>query len=89
VVYEPLWLQNHNVATNSSLRALAVVLRRRREEVNLTQEDVAYESGISVRHYQKIEAGITDPRFLTLQALAKVLRITLPRLLERPLKIED
>jgi transcriptional regulator with XRE-family HTH domain len=83
VAYGPRFVQNRLVATTSSLRALATAIRQRREEMGLTQEDMAYESGISVRHYQKLEAGGTDPRISTLHALAKVLKTTVQRILDR------
>lgn len=48
----------------------------------MTQEHVAYESGVSVRHLQKIEGGKVDVRVLTLSAIAKVLKSTPQRLLD-------
>ena len=38
-----------------------------------TQEHVAHEAGISLRHYQKIEAGAIDVRLSTLRNVADVL----------------
>ena len=38
-----------------------------------TQEHVAHEAGVSLRHYQKIEAGAIDIRLSTLQSVAGVL----------------
>lgn len=45
-----------------------------REKQNLTQEELAEKSGLSVRTIQRIEAG-TPPKGYTLTALAKVLAI--------------
>jgi predicted transcriptional regulator len=55
------------VATDK-LKRLAAAIRKRREEVGLTQEAVAYESGTSVRNYARIEAGTVNIRALTLYA---------------------
>lgn len=71
------------MATNTALRAFAAAIRQRRTELGLTQEDVAYQSRVSVRHYQKLEAGGTDPRLTTLYALAKVLKTTAQRILDK------
>lgn len=46
-----------------------------REQQNLTQEELAEKSGLSVRTIQRIEAGST-PKGYTLKALAKVLEIS-------------
>lgn len=45
-----------------------------REKQNLTQEELAKKSGISVRTIQRIESGI-EPKGYTLRALAKSLNI--------------
>lgn len=45
-----------------------------REKLNLTQEELAEKSGISVRTIQRIEAGL-QPKGYTLKALAKALEI--------------
>jgi transcriptional regulator with XRE-family HTH domain len=49
----------------------------------MTQEDVAHEAGLSVRHYQKIEAGTGDPKISTLIAIAGALGTKLQTLLDR------
>ncbi|WP_027386676.1 helix-turn-helix domain-containing protein [Chryseobacterium gregarium] len=49
-------------------------LRRIREEQNLTQEELAEKSGLSVRTIQRIESGIT-PKGYTLKALASGLGV--------------
>jgi len=49
-------------------------LLRFREKLNLTQEELAENSGISVRTIQRIEAGVI-PKGHTLKALAKALAI--------------
>lgn len=49
-----------------------------------TQEDVAHDARLSVRHYQKIEAGIGDPKLSTLLAVADALGMRLQTSLTAP-----
>ena len=56
-----------------ALRLLGAAVRRRREAAGLSQEAAAHGAGISVRHYQKIEGGTTNPAYLTLLAVAAAL----------------
>jgi transcriptional regulator with XRE-family HTH domain len=51
-----------------------------REKANLTQEELAEKSGISVRTIQRIESG-TAPKGYTLKALAKALGVSESELL--------
>jgi len=50
-------------------------LKKIREEKNLTQEELAEKSGLSVRTIQRIEAG-TEPKGYTLKTLAATLEIS-------------
>ena len=50
-------------------------LKKIREEKNLTQEELAEKSGLSVRTIQRIEAG-TEPKGYTLKTLASTLDIS-------------
>lgn len=52
-----------------------------RERLNLTQEELAEKSGISIRTIQRIEAG-TEPKGYTLKTLAKTLGVGGKELLE-------
>lgn len=68
-------------------------LKKIREERNLTQEELAERSGISVRTIQRIEAG-TEPKGYTLKTLASTLDITekdllVPRFPAEEIKIEE
>lgn len=64
-------------------RQLGVLLRARREELGLSQEDVALRAGMDRRHYQELEHGFSNsrtrtpanPRLLTLVNLATALEI--------------
>jgi len=66
---------------------LANNLRRFRLAAELSQEDVAYRSGLTRYTYQKYEKGESapgrpaNPTIRTLLALAQVLRVALPDLL--------
>jgi transcriptional regulator with XRE-family HTH domain len=46
----------------------------------MTQEDVAFEAGISVRHYQSLESGRLNPSYLVVLAVSYALRISASRL---------
>ena len=48
-------------------------LRERRHALGLTQEQVAKRSGVLQTNYSKVERGKTDPRFSTLQEIARAL----------------
>jgi DNA-binding XRE family transcriptional regulator len=51
-------------------------VRRRRERVGLTQEELAARAGVSVRGLRKLEAGeVGRPRPATVRALASALRV--------------
>ena len=56
-------------------------LKEIREKINLTQEELAGKSGISVRTIQRIESG-NDPKGQTLKILAKILAIKESELLK-------
>lgn len=57
-------------------------LKIAREKANLTQEELAAQSGVSVRTIQRIEAG-TEPKGYSLKALAKTLQIESSELLNK------
>lgn len=54
-----------------AIQAIRVALLQRDED--FTQEHVAHEAHVSLRHYQKIEAGMIDVRISTLAQIATVL----------------
>ncbi|MCX8531782.1 helix-turn-helix domain-containing protein [Chryseobacterium luquanense] len=63
-------------------------LKKIREQQNLTQEELAEKSGISVRTIQRIEAG-TSPKGYTLKTLAATLEISEKDLLIPILSVEE
>lgn len=50
-------------------------IRKLREKNDLSQENMAFELGISKSAYNKIETGVTDPSAKRLQAIAKILEV--------------
>lgn len=70
-------------ASKSAL-ALGRAIRERRENTEgISQEEAAHRASITVRHYQKIEYGETDPGLGVLLRVAKGLSTTLQALLDR------
>jgi transcriptional regulator with XRE-family HTH domain len=57
-------------------------LKRNREKLNLTQEELSDKSGISIRTIQRIESG-NEPKGQTLKILAKTLGIKENELLDK------
>jgi transcriptional regulator with XRE-family HTH domain len=57
--------------------ALAAVIRRLREENGLTQEDLAYEAGVTTGTLSKIERGLTNPAWTTVERIAGALGVSL------------
>lgn len=62
-------------------------LKEKRENLNITQEQLAEKAGVSVRTIQRIEAG-TEPKGYTLKSLAVALEINEDELLQKP-KAQD
>ena len=75
------------VAWRTYVSELAVNLRRFRMTANLSQEDVAYRSGLTRYTYQKYEKGESapgrpaNPSVKNLLAIAQVLQVSLSDLL--------
>ena len=61
------------------------LLLEHREKLNLTQEELAIKSGISVRTIQRIESGV-KPKGYTLERLCKALGISKEDLLKEESK---
>jgi DNA-binding XRE family transcriptional regulator len=67
--------------------ALGIQLHRRRVEMGLSQEQLAYAAGLSRYTYQKFEAGLSapgtpsNPSLRNVMALAQVLGVSLDELL--------
>ncbi|WP_240200110.1 MULTISPECIES: helix-turn-helix domain-containing protein [Paracoccus] len=55
------------------LRAYARVLRRHRKDMNLSQEELAFRAGLSMRYVSLLESGKHQPSLSTMKALADAL----------------
>jgi transcriptional regulator with XRE-family HTH domain len=55
--------------------AVASAIRDQRTARGLTQEEAATKAKISIRHWQRIEAGEANPRVSTLALAAMALRV--------------
>jgi len=67
--------------------ALAELFKRLREEREITQEQLAFDAGITVSALSRIERGLNSPGWTTVQRLTAALEISLGELvadLERP-----
>ena len=51
-------------------------LRRARERLGITQEEVSYRSGVHATEVSRIEAGKRDPRVSTLERLAQAVEVS-------------
>jgi len=56
-------------------------LRRARERLGLTQEEVGRRSGVHPTEVSRIEAGKRDPRVSTVERLAQAVEMSLSELL--------
>ncbi len=52
---------------------LGRAIRRQREDLDLSQEHIAHEAGLSVRHYAKVEQGKANATIGTLLSIARIL----------------
>ena len=57
-------------------------VRQIRKERGLTQEDLAFESGLHRTYISSVERGIRNPTVLVLADIATALRVSAARLLE-------
>jgi transcriptional regulator with XRE-family HTH domain len=60
--------------------AFAALLKRLREERKITQEQLAFEAGITASALSRIERGLNDPGWTTVNHIAKAMGITLVEL---------
>ena len=67
----------------TTLLLLSKNIRKRRESLGLTQEQVAEHMQIAARHYQKIEAAELNVTLRTLCRVADALRTAPSRLLAK------
>jgi transcriptional regulator with XRE-family HTH domain len=60
--------------------ALAAILKRLRKEREITQEQLAFDAGITASALSRIERGLNDPGWTTVNRIAKALGISLVEL---------
>jgi transcriptional regulator with XRE-family HTH domain len=61
---------------------LAGAIRALRNARGTTQEDAAHAAGLTSSSYSRIERGITNPAWTTVQRIARALDVTLAELAE-------
>lgn len=93
-LHDAEWVPNRNEELEAEWAAysqrFATALRSARDRAQLTQEDVAYRSGLTRYTYQKYEKGESrpgrpaNPTMRTLLVLSQVLEIPLVSLLPTP-----
>lgn len=65
----------------NAARRVGAAIRARRLQLGLVQEAVAFEAGLSTRHYQLLETGLANPTLRTLHGISCVLDIAVEQLL--------
>ena len=71
------------------LTALGQKMREARKKKDLTRQELADLSHVSVKQIANIEKGKMNPSYLILRALAKVLHISLDTLINPDVSLED
>ena len=71
------------------LTAFGQKMREARKKKDLTQQELADLSHVSVKQIANIEKGKMNPSYLILRALAKVLHISLDTLINPDVSLED
>ena len=71
------------------LTALGQKMREARKKKDVTQQELADLSHVSVKQIANIEKGKMNPSYLILRALAKVLHISLDTLINPDVSLED
>jgi transcriptional regulator with XRE-family HTH domain len=64
----------------STDQALAALLKRLREQRGITQEQLAFDAGLTASALSRIERGLNNPGWMTVRRLAAALDVTLARL---------
>jgi DNA-binding XRE family transcriptional regulator len=64
-------------------QGLAAVLKELREDRGMTQEDLAFNAGLTVSTMSRIERGLNDPGWTTVARLAKALGVSLEEITDK------
>jgi FXSXX-COOH protein len=70
-------------------QALAATIRRLREERGETQEDVVFNSGLSVTAYVRTERGVSNPAWTTVKRIAAAFDMSVAELAKAVENTED
>ncbi|MFT3864495.1 MAG: helix-turn-helix transcriptional regulator [Solirubrobacterales bacterium] len=62
---------------------LAKAIRELRTKRGITQEDLAHGAGITVGHLSKIERGLANPGWSTVEAIADALGVKMAEIVRR------
>ncbi len=54
---------------------IALVIRKKRDQMGITQQDLAFRSGVHLRSINNIEGGKGNPSLETLLKIAEVLKL--------------
>jgi DNA-binding XRE family transcriptional regulator len=65
---------------------LAAVLKQLRTDRNMTQEELAYDAGLTVSTVSRIERGLNDPTWTTVRRLTKALGVSIEEVAD---KVDD
>jgi transcriptional regulator with XRE-family HTH domain len=60
--------------------ALASLLKRLREERSITQEQLAFDAGLTASALSRIERGLNSPGWMTVRRIVEALGVTLVEL---------
>lgn len=60
---------------------MAALLKRLREERDITQEQLAFDAGITTSALSRIERGLNSPGWLTVKRIAEALGLSLGELI--------
>ncbi len=59
-----------------------IAVLRKAKKPRLTQEEAAHAAGLTLRHYQRLEAGTENPTATTLMGLADALGVSVSQIME-------
>ena len=64
------------------LKNFGNAVKNRRKEINMSQEELAYKSGIHRTYMSFIERGLRNPSLLIVFKISRVLKIKIPELFD-------
>jgi transcriptional regulator with XRE-family HTH domain len=68
-------------------RRVGLNVKKYRGEIGLSQEDLAFESGLHRTYVSGVERGVRNPTVVVLEKIAKALKVQSGVLLQEPSKI--